>query len=373
MTNKLERRVFLIALTLVTCLFLYLLKPFFAPILWACIIAILFHPVQLALERKFGENPNLTASMSLTTCVFLVVIPVLLLLASFLQQGIALYQRIDTGEIQPAQYIDQIRQAFPVALRFLERIGVDIASLRENATVAALAAGSFLTQNAVTVGMGTFDFLLKLVLMLYIAFFLLRDGRQLVDKLIYSIPMGNARERLLFKKIAEVARATVKGNLLVAMAQGTLGGIIFWILGIPAPLLWGVMMAVLSLIPAVGAGLVWLPVAIYLYAAGQWIAATVLIGYGVLVIGLADNILRPILVGRDTKLPDWMVLLSTLGGLSIFGINGFVIGPLIAVLFIAFWQIFGNDYNTDNSMNLNSGSRTEVGADIPMVREDEKL
>ncbi len=372
MTDKLERRAFLIALTLVTGLFLFLLKPFFAPILWACIIAILFHPVQLWLEKKFGERPNLTALMTLTTCVFLVVIPVLLLLASFLQQGIALYQRINAGEIQPAQYIDQIRQAFPVALEFLERIGVDIASLRENATEAALAAGSFLTQNAVTVGMGTFNFLMKLALMLYMAFFLLRDGRQLVDKLVYTLPLGNERERLLFKKIAEVARATVKGNLLVAMAQGSLGGLIFWILEIPAPLLWGVMMAVLSLIPAVGAGLVWLPVAIYLYAAGQWIAATVLISYGILIIGLADNLLRPILVGRDTKLPDWMVLLSTLGGLALLGINGFVIGPLIAVLFIAFWQIFGKDFNPGIATDAASDSGTEMRADNPMESADDK-
>ncbi|MGB0514912.1 MAG: AI-2E family transporter [Wenzhouxiangellaceae bacterium] len=106
------------------------------------------------------------------------------------------------------------------------------------------------------------------------------------------------------------------------------------------------VMAVLSLIPAVGAGLVWLPAAIYLYAVGQFVSATVLLVYGVIVIGLADNILRPILVGRDTKLPDWMVLLSTLGGLSLFGINGFVVGPLVAVLFIAFWQIFGREFKT---------------------------
>ena len=130
------------------------------------------------------------------------------------------------------------------------------------------------------------------------------------------------------------------------MVQGALGGIIFWLLGLPAPLLWGVVMAVLSLIPAVGAGLIWLPAAIYLYAVGQFVSATVLLAYGVIVIGLADNILRPILVGRDTKLPDWMVLLSTLGGLSLFGINGFVVGPLVAVLFIAFWQIFGREFKT---------------------------
>ncbi|MDR4513873.1 AI-2E family transporter [Nitrosomonas sp.] len=367
--NELERWTFLLTLTLVSCLFLYLLKPFFAPILWACIIAILFHPMQVWLEEKWGERPNMTALITLTVCVFLVVIPVLLLMTSFLQQGIALYQRIDAGEIQPAQYIDRIRQAFPIVQDFLERIGVDIASLRENATKAALATGSFLTQNAVAVGVGTFNFLLKLALMLYIAFFLLRDGRTLIEKLVYVIPLGDERERLLFRNVAAVARATVKGNLVVAMVQGALGGIIFWVLDIPAPLLWGVVMAVLSLIPAVGASLIWLPAAVYLYADGQWVAASILIAYGILIIGLADNVLRPILVGRDTKLPDWMVLLSTLGGIGLFGINGFVVGPLIAVLFIAFWQIFGKDYNSNVTDNDSDQSEMESNTDHQLNNE----
>jgi predicted PurR-regulated permease PerM len=369
--EQIERWSFLITLAFITFLFLLLLRPFFAPILWACIIAILFHPVQLWLERKIAGWPNITALATLIACVFLVVIPVLFLLTSFLQQGIALYHLINTGEIQPAQYIDQIRRAFPVAQNFLESIGVDIASLRENATKGALVAGSFLTQNALAVGVGTFNFLLKLALMLYVAFFLLRDGRQLVENLVHILPLGNERERLLFRNIAGVARATVKGNLLVAIVQGTLGGLVFWFLEIPAPLLWGVTMAVLSLIPAVGASLIWLPVALYLYADGQWTAATVLIIYGILVIGLADNILRPLLVGRDTKLPDWMVLLSTLGGLAIFGINGFVVGPLIAVLFVAFWQIFGNDFNTDVLAHV-SNSDNEINTENPIKDENNK-
>jgi len=152
---------------------------------------------------------------------------------------------------------------------------------------------------------------------------------------------------LLFSKFAEVTRATIKGNLVVAIVQGALGGIIFWVLDIPAPILWAVAMAVLSLIPAVGAGLIWLPFAIYLFGVGETNSALVLVIYGVTVIGLADNILRPLLVGRDTKLPDWLVLLSTVSGLVMFGINGFVMGPLIAALFLVFWQIFSRDYNHD--------------------------
>ena len=141
-------------------------------------------------------------------------------------------------------------------------------------------------------------------------------------------------------KFVIVIRATVKGDFLVALLQGALGGLIFWFLGIGAPLLWAVVMAFLSLLPAIGAALVWMPVAIYLLATGAVWQGIVLNLYGTLVIGLVDNFLRPILVGKDTKLPDYVVLISTLGGIATFGLNGFVIGPVIAAMFIAAWDIF---------------------------------
>jgi predicted PurR-regulated permease PerM len=128
--------------------------------------------------------------------------------------------------------------------------------------------------------------------------------------------------------------------MIVAIVQGTLGGVIFWFLGIHAALLWGVLMAFLSLLPAIGSALVWFPVAIYLLITGAVWQGLVLIAYGALVIGLIDNFLRPILVGNDTRMPDYVVLISTLGGIALFGINGFVLGPLIAVMFITFWNIF---------------------------------
>ncbi|MCI5063802.1 MAG: AI-2E family transporter [Algiphilus sp.] len=345
MSEKLEQSTFLITLALVTLVFGLLMMPFWVPLLWAVIIAVLFHPMQVWLGKRWGDRPNLTALTTLLTCMVLVVLPVLFLLGSFLQQALSIYQQIESGEIQPGNYVERVREAFPAVQGLLERFDIDVNTLRENAAQAAVAASQFLARNALAFGQGAFGFVLQLALMLYVAFFLLRDGRVLVDLLIQALPLGDERERLLFQKFAEVARATVKGNLLVAMVQGMLGGLIFWILGLPAPLLWGVVMTVLSLIPAIGAGLVWLPAAVYLYAIGAWVSATVLIAYGVLIIGLADNLLRPILVGRDTKLPDWMVLLSTLGGIVMVGISGFVVGPLIAVLFVAFWQIFSREFN----------------------------
>jgi predicted PurR-regulated permease PerM len=274
-----------------------------------------------------------------------VVLPLLAIGASFVQEGINFYQRIEQGELNPAATLDKVRHAFPLVTNTLQEFGVDTDNIKQRLSEAAVAGSRMLAQQTLAVGQNAAGLFLNIGLMLYLAFFLLRDGSKLVELFILALPLGDERERMLFAKFAEVTRATVKGNLVVAVVQGMLGGVILWVLDVPAPILWGVVMAFLSLLPAIGAALVWFPVALYLYSTGQWWQATVLIAYGALVIGLADNILRPVLVGRDTKLPDYMVLFSTLGGITLLGINGFVIGPLIAALFLAFWQIFITEFN----------------------------
>jgi predicted PurR-regulated permease PerM len=161
-----------------------------------------------------------------------------------------------------------------------------------------------------------------------------------VRKIRTAVPLEENQKRRLQLKFNRVVRATVKGNLLVAVTQGALGGLIFWFLDIPSALLWAVLMALLSLLPAVGAGIVWVPVAVWFLLSGAIWQGVVLALFGVFVIGLVDNVLRPVLVGKDTKMPDYLILISTLGGLGIFGLNGFVIGPLIAALFIASWGLY---------------------------------
>lgn len=154
--------------------------------------------------------------------------------------------------------------------------------------------------------------------------------------------MHDDQKRELLTSFTTVIRATVKGNVVVAIAQGALGGLAFWFLNVHAPVLWAVVMAFLSLLPAVGSALVWLPVAIYFLVTGATWQGIVLIAFSVLVIGLVDNVLRPILVGKDTKMPDYVVLIATLGGMAIFGLSGFVIGPVIAAMFMAVWDIFSS-------------------------------
>ena len=343
--NRMERNSFLVALALVTILFLSLLKPFFGAILWACIIGLIFFPVQQRLSKYWGDRPNLSALVTLILCVVICIVPILFIFGSFLQEGASFYQRLQSGDIDLGQAVDRIKEAFPVIQQVLDRFNLDLSNLKSLLSTVAISVSKFVAKNAVQFGQGTMQWFISLGLMLYIAFFMLRDGTQLSELLIKALPLGDERERLIFKKFAEVARATIKGNLVVAIVQGALGGFIFWFIDIPGPILWGVVMVLLSLIPLVGASLIWLPVAIYLFAVGELGHAVLLTAFGVGVIGLVDNFLRPILVGRDTKLPDYVILLSTLGGLALFGINGFVVGPLLAAVFVAFWGIFIREFN----------------------------
>ncbi|HTN33602.1 MAG TPA: AI-2E family transporter [Marinobacter sp.] len=352
MYGKLETRTFLAMLVGVSFAFVLLMKPFLGPIFWAIAIAVIFYPFQKFLVRKLGDRPNINALITLVICVIIVVIPILALVTSLVAEGISVYQQIQDGEIRPGEYFDKINDSFPAIQAFLGQFDISFAELRERAVSIVVGGSQFLGKQALGVGQNTFQFFLGLALMIYLTFFLLRDGSKLVELMILALPLGDERERLLFAKFAEVTRATVKGNLLIAIVQGALGGLIFWILGINGAVLWGVVMAILSLIPAVGATLVWVPVAIYLAAIGDVTEAIILTVYGVLIIGLADNVLRPVLVGRDTKLPDYIVLLSTFGGIAMFGINGFVMGPLVAALFMSFWGIFIREFGEGNQIAM---------------------
>ncbi|QLF92495.1 AI-2E family transporter [Pseudomonas sp. ABC1] len=337
-----EQKVFLSLLVLVTLAFGWILWPFYGAVFWAVILAILFSPLQRRLLIRFNNRRNLAALTTLLASLLIAVLPVIFITGLLVQEGTTLYARINSGELDVGSYVIQVKEMLPASIQgYLQRFGLsDMSDLRERLGSSALQGSQYLATKAFSFGQGTFQFVIGFFVMLYLLFFLIRDGRDLVKRLYQAVPLSGDQKKKLFSKFTQVVRATVKGNIIIAVVQGALGGLIFAILGIPSALLWGVLMALLSLLPAVGAGLIWTPVAIYFLLSGSIVSGVVLIAYGILVIGLVDNLLRPTLVGKDTKMPDYVVLISTLGGLSLFGLNGFVIGPLIAALFMASWDLF---------------------------------
>jgi predicted PurR-regulated permease PerM len=348
----LEHKAFLLLLVFITVAFGWILLPFYGAVFWGAVLAIVFAPLYRKMLVWTGQRPTGAALLTLLVILLLVFLPLSLITASLVQEGTALYERMKQGDISVSGYADQIYTALPDWFtQLLGRFGLDNLSVLQERLTTALNQGSQkIAQSALNIGQNTFDFLVSFCIMLYLLFFLLRDGPQLTRRLREAIPLNATYLRNLSGKFTTVIRATVKGNIAVAAVQGALGGLAFWFLGIHAPVLWGVLMAFLSLLPAVGAGLVWAPVAVYLLATGATWEGISLVAYGVLVIGLVDNVLRPLLVGKDTKMPDYVVLISTLGGMALFGLNGFVIGPLIAAMFIAVWDIFAAEQAQANAL-----------------------
>ena len=341
-TSGFEDRVFLGLVVAVSLAFAWIVWPLAGAVLWGTIIAILFAPLQRRLTRAVGERATLAALLTLMIVIVIVILPLIGVAVLLADEASDVYTRLRSGQISVGMYFRQVMDALPAwAVSLLDRFGLtDIGTIQDRLTRALLQGSQVIAAHAVSIGQTTFDFIVSLFVMLYLLFFFLRDGEVLSARIAAAVPLRPEQRDALAEKFTVVIRATVKGSIVVAVVQGALGGFIFWVLGIHAPLLWGVVMTVLSLLPAVGAALVWLPVAIYFLATGSVVSGLALTAFGVFVIGLVDNVLRPVLVGKDTRMPDYVVLVATLGGIAVLGINGFVLGPVIAALFIAAWDIF---------------------------------
>ncbi len=293
------------------------MKPFLSPLIWSCIIAILFHPLHSFFLKKFKNRKNTAALATILFVLLIIVLPAVLIATTLVNQGVDFYKQLESQEVDPRQFIDRLIQLFPQAEHFLAKFNIDPDDLKEQFAKFSINSAEFISKNIFSFGQNTLQFFVNLALFSYVSFFFIKDGPLISERILNSIPLSAERSQLLLCKFREVTRATIKGNFVIAGIQGTLGGIIFAVLGLPAALIFIV--------------------------SGELIKGIVLIAFGVLIIGLIDNILRPILIGKDTKLPDYLVLLSTLGGLTLLGINGFVLGPLVAALFVTMWCLFEQD------------------------------
>ena len=364
-----DRRYFFVGfLALVSLAFLAILVPFYSALMWAVILAMLFAPMQRALMRRMPRRANTATFITLGAVIMMVIIPVIGLTMSLVNQGAQIYSRIRSGDLNFGAYLAKIIEAMPGWLhRMLDAQGLlDLPSIQRRLADSGSEIGQFLASQAVNIGQNTVDALASTGVLLYVLFFLLRDGGQLAAMFYRAIPLEDEPKNHLLGKFS----AVVKGNVAVAIVQGVLGGIILWALGIKGVILWSVVMAFLSLLPAVGSGLIWGPIALYFLATGATWQGVVLLAYGVGVIGMVDNVLRPVLVGKNTKMPDYVVLVSTIGGMSLFGLNGFVIGPLIAALFMAAWDLYVSpDRDRDEEVHeaLENG---ELPAQVALTVED---
>jgi predicted PurR-regulated permease PerM len=341
---ELEFKALLFLAAVASVLFAVVLKPLFGALCWAVFITLVFWPMHQMFLRGSKGRRNVAAAASLTVVLLIVILPLAQLATSITQEASVLVAKMRSGEIQFSAYYQRMVEALPAWARsILDHFGVgDLGLLQQKAIEVLGNSSRTVTTRVVGIGQVTLNFFVSFFVMLYVLFFLFRDGDRLAQAIARAIPLHPQHTQRLLTQFATVVRATVKGNILVALVQGALGGLAFWVLGLVGAVLWGAVMAVLSLLPAVGAILVWGPVAVYYVINGELVRGIGLAVWGTLVIGLVDNVLRPILVGKDTRMPDYLVLVTTLGGLVVFGLNGFVIGPVIAAVFLVSWEMLAS-------------------------------
>ncbi|MBP2168013.1 putative PurR-regulated permease PerM [Erwinia toletana] len=353
-------------LFLVTLAFFGVLEPYYSSVLWATILAVIFHPLKTKMRNAMGDRNGLASLLTILVICLIVFTPLSLIASSLAIEFNVVYQKLQNNNTQlPTILADTLQHLPGWAQQFLTEHDLNNAKeIQQKMSDFALRGGQYLAGSVFLIGKGTFSFAVGFGVMLYLLFFLLKDGAYLINLILQALPLSSYVKHHLLMKFAAVARATVKGTVVVGAVQGLLGGLAFYFTDIDGSMLWGALMAFLSLIPAVGSAIIWVPAAIYLFASGMLWKGIFMVVFFVVIVGLVDNILRPLLVGKDTKMPDYLILISTLGGMEVYGINGFVIGPLIAALFIACWNLLSGRDHQGNIDEIDE-EFIEEGKDAP--------
>jgi predicted PurR-regulated permease PerM len=341
------RKVFLLLLVIgISVVFLLMIRRFLMAVLLAAIFSGMAYPIYSRLLKRFRGRRAPASAVAILIVLLLVVGPI----SGFF--GIVVSEAVDVSQaagpwierqISQMDRLEGLFQRIPLVDRIpgLESVIPDADEIVGKAGEAVTRTGTFLVNSLAAATRGTMTFFLNLFIMLYAMFFFLMDGRSILDRILFYVPLSSEDEHRLVERFVSVTRATLKGSLLIGIIQGGLAGIGFWVAGIPGPAFWGTVMAVLSIIPALGTPLVWIPAVIYLFVVGKIVAGIGLLIWCGAIVGTADNFLRPWLIGKDTKMSDLLVLLSTLGGLVLFGAVGFIIGPIVAALFVTVWDLYG--------------------------------
>jgi predicted PurR-regulated permease PerM len=339
-TGKSRIAVLLVLALAATALLFAVVRDFAVALVMAAVLAEVAHPFYAWLTRLLGARPRVAAALTVLLTVAVVVIPFLLFLSALLGQALDIGSEVEVWVSEQLKDPDALKRSVEES-QALKRLIPYQEKLIEKAGQVTAAAASFLTQAVAGLIGGAARTGLMLFITLYAMYFFLKDRGGITDWLFGCLPLSTGDRERLVGTFSSVARATLKGTLLIGIVQGALAGVAFAVAGIEGALFWGTVMAVLSAIPGIGSALVWVPAVVYLALSGRYVAAGGLTAWCALVVGTADNVLRPVLVGRGAGMPDLMILVTTIGGLAVFGAAGIVLGPLVGALFMALWTLWG--------------------------------
>jgi len=341
--KTIQTGLFIFLLVAATALFGWLISGYIMPVFWAVVLTILFHPIHKKIFAYTKQRAATAALLTMTLILVLVLVPIYIIGSLVANEAVSLYVSLTQGDIALFNFLDQVE----ILLMPLEQLGIDTAGMQSQLVSLAQNVSAQIGLYALDIGRATASTLIATLLMLYILFFTLRDGAGIGKQIMKALPLGDEREQMLFNRFASIVHAMFKGTFVIAIVQAMIGGALFMFVGIESAALWAFVMALFALIPAVGPAIVWLPAGLLLIATGSvWQGVTVL-AVGVVIISLIDNLLRPILVAKEAAMSDVLILLSVLGGLTLFGLAGIIIGPVITAFFLSMWKLFEHDYASD--------------------------
>ena len=365
---RFRRAALLLMVAGISVLFLLVIGNFLLAVLLAAIFAGLSFPLFRWLEARLRGRRRLAALCTILLLLGGVGIPVAGFLGLVATEAVQVAQGAEGWIQSQAANLERLR-GWVERIPFAEQLIPEGDELMGQLKEVEGRAGAFVWGALATATRGTLGFLLQLFILLYALFFFLVDGREILRKILYYIPLSAREEGQLLERFVSVSRATLKGSLLIGILQGGVAGLAFWVAGVPGSAFWGTMMVVLSIIPAVGAALIWIPAVIYLFMVGQTVPALGLLIWCGTVVSLLDNFLRPRLIGRDAKMSDLLIFLSTIGGIALFGAVGFIVGPIVAALFVTVWHIFGEAFHEwlpeESALGAAPAPHPEEGEEAP--------
>jgi predicted PurR-regulated permease PerM len=345
--------------------FFYLVRGFIMPVLLAAVFSGLTYPIYEGFLYRV-KKPAIAALLSLLSILLVLVLPLIAVGTLAYQEALGFFSDFqpDVWRHRLEGFTQGLQNRFPTLFQRMNP-----GNLTQMAIGQLQNAFQFGLKHGADISLSVANNLLSFFLMLFIMFYFYIDGKRILERLVKWSPLKDEYERILIEKFVSVSKGTLKGILVIGIIQGIIGGLLFWAVGMSSPVFLGVLMVFASIVPAIGTAAIWAPVALVLLIEGRWGAAIATAAVGALVIGSVDNLVRPVLVGKDIKMHDLLVLLSTLGGLGMFGLPGFILGPIIAALFLAIWNIYEEVFAGELAANRESGPRTRK---IARIMKDDK-
>ena len=338
--DSVNKIVLVLMVIAVSALFFSMIAQFLMAIFLAGLFSAMARPVYRWFNHLYGGHSHAASATTLVLLIVVVLIPTLLLVGLIAGQAIDVGQNVLPWVKRNLEEPDEIT-AYLQLLPFFEYLEPYRGLILQKAGELVGSMSNLIVRGLSQATLGTANFLFMAFVFLYTVYFFQMDGHRLVHKILYYLPLNSDDENLMLDKFTSVTRATLKGSLVIGALQGGLAGLAFWAAGIDNAVFWGTVMAIMSLIPSIGWARIWFPAAVVLIMKGEVATGIGLIAFCGAVVGSLDNLLRPILIGKDTQMHELMIFFSTLGGIFMFGITGIVIGPLIASLFITVWELYG--------------------------------